>query len=117
MEEQTKLSFEFARDTIRQFITLATGIIALTITFSKDFVGTVPDNIRVFAFMSWGFFLCSVFFGLWALMALTGTLESLDKSSTKLSIRKRNITIPASIQIISFSLGLLFVIVFGISAL
>jgi hypothetical protein len=118
MEEQTKFAFECARDTVRQFITLATGIIALTITFSKDFVGpSVPPSARVFAIVAWGFFLTSLFFGLWALMALTGTLESTEDSRTKLSIRRRNITIPASLQILLFFLGLLFTIVFGIKTI
>jgi len=116
MEEQTKFAFEFARDTVRQFITLATGIIALTITFSKDFIGSVPEDIRAFALISWVLFLVSILFGLWALMALTGTLGMKVEESTELSIRKRNVTIPAAFQIPSFFLGLVFVIVFGIKA-
>jgi hypothetical protein len=121
MEEQKKFAFEFARDTVHQFITLATGIIALTITFSKDFIGTVHPDVRVLAIVAWGLFLSSIFFGLWALMALTGTLVALTGTleatrdlGTKLSIRGRNITIPASLQIVLFFLGLLFTIVFGI---
>jgi len=116
MKELTKFTFEFARDVIRQFLTLATGIIALTITFSKDFVSTAPDEVRVFALWSWGFMLISIFFGLWALLALTGSLDRSKENESELSIGDKNITRPASIQIVSFFVGLIFVVVFGIKA-
>jgi hypothetical protein len=116
MNEQIKFAFEFARDTVRQFLTLATGIIALTITFSKDFVSSVPDEIRIYALWSWGFMLISVFFGLLSLMALTGSLERFEQDNSQPSIRAKNITIPAGLQVISFFVGLVFVVIFGIKA-
>ncbi|KQT20825.1 hypothetical protein ASG31_16700 [Chryseobacterium sp. Leaf404] len=41
VNEQEKKAFDFAADTVKQLITLATGIIALTITFSKDILGPI----------------------------------------------------------------------------
>jgi len=116
MNEQTKFAFECARDTVSQFLTLATGIVALTITFSKDFVSEVPYEIKIYALWSWGFMLCSVFFGLWSLMALTGTLANSDQEISQTSIRSKNITRPAPLQIILFFIGLIFVVIFGIKA-
>jgi len=105
MDEKTKQSFEFARDTTKQLLTLATGIIALMITFAKDFVQSVDETARLFALLSWGLYLLSVIGGLWTLLALTGTLEAKD-DSVPVSIRGSNVTLPATIQILSFLVGL-----------
>ena len=112
MNDRTKTAFEFARDTAKEFLTLATGIIALTITFSKDFVRTVPPSARMFAVLSWGAFLLSVFFGLLTLMALTGSLEK----QKEFSIYDSNIRLPAGAQILTFFAGLVLAVVFGIKA-
>jgi hypothetical protein len=114
MDDKSKMAFEFARDSVRQLITLATGIIALAITFSKDFIGTIPPSAKHLAELSWGAFLLSVLFGLWSLLALTGTL-GIDAPSTP-SIRERNVTLPATLQIVSFFAGLVLTVVFGILA-
>ena len=53
MTEETKKAFEFAQDTTKQLITLATAIIALTITFAKDFVVNVEPSIKIYVFFSW----------------------------------------------------------------
>jgi hypothetical protein len=42
MDERVKKAFDFAADLAKQLITLATGLIALTITFSKDFIQHAP---------------------------------------------------------------------------
>ena len=115
MDDRIKKAFDFAQDSTKQFITLASGIIALTITFSKDFVGSVSESARVLALWSWGCFLVSVFFGLFTLLALTGTLEPLDKD-VKASIRGKNITIPSALQIVTFFAGLVLTVLFGIKA-
>jgi hypothetical protein len=75
VNEKTKLAFEFARDTTKQLITLSSGIIAVTIIFAKDFVGKVDSSTQTWVLCAWGAFLVSVFFGLWTLMALTGSLQ------------------------------------------
>lgn len=115
MDERQRQAFEFARDTTKQLLALATGIIALMITFAKDFVQSVDDTARLFALLSWGAYLLSVFGGLWTLLALTGTLEPED-DSVPLSIRGRNVTLPSGIQILSFLVGLVLTVIFGVLA-
>lgn len=111
MDENVKLAFESARDATKQFLTLATGIIALTITFSKDFIG--PDaHSKMLALLAWGMLLLSVLFGLWTLLALTGTLEA-KRENSQISIRGRNVTLPASLQVVTFFVGLVLTVVFG----
>ena len=116
MGERAKLAFDFARDTTKQLIALATGVIALGITFSRDFVENVDAGVRMWAVFSWAFFLISVFFGLLALLALTGTFEPSKEHPVPASIRGRHITIPSGLQVITFFLGLLLSVVFGFLA-
>jgi hypothetical protein len=115
MDEKTKQAFEFARDTTKQLLTLATGIIALMITFTKDFAQSVEDTARLFALFSWCAYLLSVFGGLWTLLALTGTLEAED-DSVPVSIRGINVRLPAAIQVLSFLVGLVLTVMFGVLA-
>lgn len=115
MDDRIKKAFDFAQESTKQFITLSSGIIALTVTFSKDLIGSVPSSVRVLALWSWGFFLVSVFFGLWTLLALTGTLEPV-KGPVNPSIRGKNITIPSALQILTFFVGLVLTVVFGVRA-
>ena len=115
MNERQKMAFDFARDTTKQLITLSTAIIAVTVTF-WDKLFTVKDSFsRNLAVFSWVAFLISVIFGIWTLLALTGTLESLDKENSA-SIRSRNITLPSFLQITAFLLGLALTVWFGTRA-
>jgi hypothetical protein len=115
MDDQTKAAFDFARDCTKQLITLATGIITLEITFKKDFVGPLPDGVHIYALLSWIAFLLSVVFGIWTLLALTGTLET--SKNVPVSIRGKNVTIPSILQVIWFVLGLGLTVLFGVKAL
>ena len=115
MKEQRKLSFDFARDTTKQLITLSTVIIAFTVTFSKDFLGTTDDFGRTLVVISWVNFMVSVIFGVWTLLAFTGTLEP-KSEEVEASIRGKNVTIPSLLQILSFLLGLGFTVWFGVRA-
>lgn len=115
MQDQVKLAFDFARDTTKQLITLSTAIIAFTVTFAKDFLGETDDFGRLLVIVSWVSFLVSVIFGVWTLLALTGTLES-ENENEKISIRGRNVTVPSLLQIISFLVGLCFTVWFSVRA-
>ncbi|HUE69679.1 MAG TPA: hypothetical protein VMP01_02225 [Pirellulaceae bacterium] len=114
MDERTKTAFEFARDSTQQLITLATGVVAIGITFSKEFAGPITPTAKGWAVASWGAFLVSVFFGLWSLLALTGTLA--DAASKSPTIRGSNVTIPATLQVLTFLIGLILTVVFGFLA-
>jgi hypothetical protein len=114
MDDKTSKAFDFAQESVKQLITLATGVIALGITFAKDFVSAVPAGARSLALWSWGAFLLSVLFGLWALLALTGTLDA--EASVPVSIRGTNVKIPATLQILFFVIGLSLTVWFGIVA-
>ena len=117
MDESLKKAFDFAADLAKQLITLATGIITITITFAKDFLprGATPDAKR-WAMCAWYAFLISIVCGVWTLMALTGTLEQKTGTTRPISIRGANVTMPAALQILFFLAGLLLTIAFAAGA-
>jgi hypothetical protein len=81
MDEQVKLAFEFAKGLSEQLITLSTGIVALSVTFTKDIVARGPSGrTRVILGVAWLFFIVSVICGLDHLMALTGELVPKPKT-------------------------------------
>jgi hypothetical protein len=116
MDEQRKKAFEFAQDVAKQLITLATAVIAITLTYGKDFAQHATGGTRHLVAFSWYFFLVSILFGLVTLMALTGNLESAASNNTPPSIRTRNVTGPAAVQIFCFLSGMLLAILFGVFA-
>jgi len=117
LDEATKKAFDFASETTKQLLTLSTGIIALTITFSKDFVHQLPAMAVSFLVWAWLAYLLSIVFGIWTLMALTGTLQPSSGEAARLTIWGKNVTRPASFQILSFLAGLALTICFGIRSL
>jgi hypothetical protein len=79
MEENQKKAFDFAADTTKQLITIATAIITLTITFSKDIIGGADNGPKAWLIGAWAVFILSIIFGVGTLMTLTGTLQPLNK--------------------------------------
>lgn len=141
MKENQKKSFDFAADTTKQLITLATAIITLTVTFSKDIIGVGDNSPKTLLVWTWAIFILSILFGILTLMALTGTLqplsndtkkgikedaqkESIDNSSTPstddtsdITINKGNIRRFSTIQILLFVIALVMTAVYGYKSL
>ena len=117
MDEAVQKAFDFAQDVTKQVLTLATGIIAVTITFFKDFALHAPGAAKALMAWSWVLYLASVIFGLWTLLALTGTLQPLRAGRKTPSINGANVRIPALIQLAFFLAGLIMSVIAGIKAL
>lgn len=135
MKDRLEKAFDFASDSTKQLITLSTGILTLTITFSKDILGGVsgdPINLLVAA---WVVYLISIIFGLVTLLSLTGSLErgeghnvgngqpaesggtGADPGDQSFpSIYASNIRIPATVQILLFLVATILIVVFAIQA-
>ena len=110
-DEWRKKAFDYASDTAKQIITLSTGILALTITFAKDILGSISSVAKVLLMLAWLVYLFSIAFGLITLFTLTGTLDSWSKCQppspgaappSPPSIYDPNIARPAKFQILSF---------------
>ncbi len=111
MTEEVKKAFDFAADVTKQLITLSTGITALTITFSKDFVHPPADALP-FVYGSWWFLILSVAFGILTLASLTWHLANREKPIPQGPI----ITTLSFLQFLTFGAGLILTVIFGIRA-
>src|SRR5205823_6502566 len=81
-------AFSFAQELVKQVITLSSGIITISITFNKDFVGAnAPHGAKNLLAVSWIFFILSVICGVWTLMALTGSLSRDETSISGVNMR------------------------------
>jgi hypothetical protein len=114
--DRTEKSFEFASDASKQMITLSTGIIALSVTLLKDVLNDPAARTWTLEW-AWLAFGVSVFFGVWFLLALTGSLGSRGIKDEQLSIYGSNATLPMFGQLITFLVGLGLTIAFGMTGL
>ena len=105
--------FASANDLAKQLITLATGILALSITFIKDVLKNNGPVITRPLKWAWFLYLFSVIFGIWEMMAITGSLFLLVPSPTPTTLYGSNVRIPALLQILTFLLATIFLIVYG----
>jgi hypothetical protein len=108
-------AFEYAGETVRQVLTLATGVIALTVTFAKDII---EPGSAALPWMKWGWTLfgVSIFFGILTLMAITGQLHAAAAKvpAGNPDMYAPNIRLFASLQIWLCFVALVLTIRFGI---
>jgi ABC-type Na+ efflux pump permease subunit len=97
-----------------QLITVSSGLLAFTVTFVEKFT---PKNTEIMAPLplkiSWVCFAVSIVLGFWTLMAVTGTLENIDRGTPESNPKRRNIRIPAMLMVVAFFLGVVFLIAAG----
>lgn len=141
MREEHKKAFDFASDVTKQLITLSTVIITITITFSKDIITFTDTSAKNYLFWAWILYILTIFFGIWTLMALTGSLQPMKKQAKKTetnggdnseisesveevqdiaqecSINSGNIRVPSILQIVCFIVALSLTITYGYNSL
>lgn len=103
-------SFDFASGVTKLLISLATGVITITITFGSNSLSRL--NIIVCPWMllvSWILLVISIASGIIALQAMTGTLSKDDSPN----IYANNIRAPEIIQILFFGIGIIFSFIFS----
>lgn len=106
LTESQKKAFDFAADLTKQLITLSTSIVTVSLLFGKDF-----PRQNLLAVWAWTFYLVSTIFGLWTLMALTGTLAPLNPPSTSFDLGF-NVRLPSALQIVAFAIAVVLTIIF-----
>jgi type IV secretory pathway VirB2 component (pilin) len=114
--------FDFAADSSKQMIALATGVTAVTISFAKDLVGNITDATHVLGIISigartalgwsWIGYLASVIFGLFTMLSLTGQLKKAQPNAYAAQV-----VIPAIIQCVVFVAATVLVLAVGLAAL
>lgn len=105
--------FSSANGLATQLITLATGILALSITFIKDVLKNNGNLVTWPLITSWIAYLLSVCFGIWTMMAITGSIFAVVSATTQSATYGSNIAIPALLQILTFLLATMFLIWYG----
>jgi hypothetical protein len=106
MDDTRSKQFDFATDLVKQLITLATGVLAVTITFLHDVLGNAPASTSLK--VSWALYLVSIPFGILTMMGLTGELTNDNPS-----ILSGFITIPGMLQVATFVGATVSLLVFG----
>lgn len=118
MDSPVTLAFTFAADLAKQLMTLSTGVMALSITFTKDLVERSPPSALRWLRVSWALYLASLLFGVWTLMALTGSLAPIQTEQNEIpDTIGSNVRIPAALQISAFLAATVCVVLFGWRAL
>lgn len=108
---------EFAADLTKQLITLATGMVALTMTFAEKLGTTtggvveIPDTLK----WSWVSFAVALVFAIITLMGITGTISELDREKDS-NPDRTNIKWPARVMIGAFGVAMILVFLTGIRA-
>ena len=105
----SELAFQFAKELSTQLITISSALIGVSVTFIKDLKTDEARWLRI----SSGLYIVGIVFGVWHLMALTGTLESLSAPGATFGTFKPNTQIPVGGQILSFVAGTIFLFVFA----
>ena len=112
IEQQMVTAYEFAGALSRDLITLATGTLAISITFAKDLLNSPAKWLRRAMAASWVFFIVSVVAGIVAHMALTGSLVG-SEPVTDISDIAMSAT---QTQILTFALATFLFAISGFSA-
>jgi hypothetical protein len=108
MSDPEQKAFDFAQETTKQLLTLATAIFALTLTFIKEIANTEKaKDVLGCLHWGWGFYIASVAFGVLTLMMLAGNLER-PHSGAKPSIYGANIVVTSIGQVATFAIALIF---------
>ena len=106
--------FQSANDLAKQLITLATGILALSITFTKEALKSSALMVTWPLKLAWIAWLLSVCFGIWTMMALTGMIFMVTGNAEIKSVTYgTSVGIPALMQILMFVLGIALLIFHG----
>lgn len=105
-------SLSLAADAAKQIITIATAVLTLTVTFSKDTLVKNRSRLPFSLATSWVLFLISVTSGVWSLLSITAELER-DCPT----IWSSNVIVPAYLMSLSFIAGVAFTIIAGWQAI
>ena len=117
-----------ALETAKQVIALSTGVITLTVTFLEKLIQPqvsttrhVPGPLKI----GWICFGFATFCAIWTIMAITGTMNALDRQARKLELNRSqlaaagelaegtNIRVPALAMLLLFGVGLVLTIMSG----
>jgi hypothetical protein len=100
--DQTKKSFDFALESVKQLVALATLVLAFTVTFAEK-MHRLPTGVLSWSVLtaSWLLLLLSIVAGIWALLQIT-TILSDTSAAFEPTVRVQRISLPVLVQIGTF---------------
>jgi len=111
-ENRAIKSFDAVGDVTKQLITLATGIIGVSITFGKDLYSGGPLWTRIVLVGGWIVFLLSIVFGVLTLQAIAGRFDSASRPFRgEITVYDSQVNGTSLLQNILFGLATLCIIV------
>lgn len=105
--------FDLVTEITKQVITLATGIIAISITFSSDFATHSGNTSKDLFVWSWSVFVVSILAGLMTLMASAGQQQKAADAGNDPTINSGNIRLLGMIQLLSFLVAIILTVIAG----
>lgn len=108
--ERVKEAFSLTKDVVTQVLTLSTALIGVSATFAEKFAPNASHRSRLLLYFSWFFHLLACAFGVWTLMSLAGTMAAGEGLTSKATY-DANIARPAALQILTFLVGLLLLLI------
>jgi uncharacterized 2Fe-2S/4Fe-4S cluster protein (DUF4445 family) len=108
--------YELANEWAKQLIALSTGVIALTVTFLEGRLSRYTRRVWALK-LTWAFHLISIMAGVMAMGALTGELAPIDPRLPIPETIRPMARLIAVIQFLSFLLGTLTMVAFGLGIL
>lgn len=122
MSDHTDLAFSAARDTSKQVLVLATGIITITVAVLGNVKAKLPSAAFTDLHVAWILDAASVLFGVGTLMALTARMAEKTSLSTSANEHLSGphyawiVRVTFVLQLLTFLVALFFTIAFGIRA-
>jgi hypothetical protein len=114
--EWNKRAFDVVTEITKQVLTLAAGIIALTITFVKDFATNASPVAKDVLAWSWVVYVLSILCGFMTLMASAGIQAKAAAENSAPTINAGNLRLLGGAQLILFMLAIILTVVAGAMA-
>ncbi len=116
MKDPSEKAFDFASDATKQLITLSSVIIAVTVTF----LTSSASGNRLLLAGAWIAYFLSIVLGVVTLLTMTAVLEPRGEESSpqeRISIWARTVRVPSALQILTFLIGVILTVLYGIGAI
>jgi hypothetical protein len=111
MDEGTRFQIEAAADAVKQVITLATGVLTITLTFASTLAAGAEPLWQALLRLCWILLGLSVIAGVWFLLARAGVLYD-GKPTDVYDSRLRR---PWATQLVTFLLAVVLFAAFGVT--
>jgi hypothetical protein len=116
LDPRSQKALDYAQEAVKQLLTLATGIILLTLTFFKNFAASDSAAARDVIESAWIVLALSIVCGLIGLLSMTSHLwprKEADRTNNPPDIWKGELRWMGVAQVVLFGVGLVLTLIAG----